>query len=347
MTTSLRLFAIAALTATACSAPSLAAAPPAEAPAIAVRLAAVERVRRAEPIAATAVLARKAELRASFKVGGVITTIAVDEGDVVKRGQVLARIAGTEIGAAVEQARQGVAKAERDLARAQRLLDGKAATGEQVDDATTGAEVARAQLRAARFNAAHAVIRAPADGRVLRRLAEAGELAAPGQPILILASDDQGWVARVALADRDVVRLAPGDAATIALPAFPGAPLAAVVDEIASAATPPTGTYEVELRLTGPTPALMSGLVGHAAITPTPRAEVTLVPAAALRDGHGKQARVWRVGDAGIAEPRDVTIAYFDGDRVALSAGLDGVAAVVTDGAAYLATGTRVNVVQP
>lgn len=347
MSPSLRLLTLAALTAAACSAPSQAAAPPPATPAIPVRLATVERARRAAPIAATAVLARKAELRASFKIGGVISAISVDEGDVVKRGQVLARVAGTEIGAAVEQARQGVAKAERDLARAQRLLEGKAATGEQVDDATTGAEVARAQLRAARFNADHAVIRAPADGRVLRRLAEVGELAAPGQPILMLASDDQGWVARAALADRDVVRLAPGDVASLHLPAYPDAPLAAVVDEIATAATPPTGTYEVELRITGATPPLMSGLVGHASIAPTPRAEVALVPAAALRDGRGKQARVWRVGEAGIAEPRDVTIAYFDGDRVALSAGLDGVAAVVTDGAAYLTTGTRVQVVQP
>ncbi|MEZ4367790.1 MAG: efflux RND transporter periplasmic adaptor subunit [Kofleriaceae bacterium] len=310
-----------------------------------VRVAAVERARVARPVRATARLASKAEVRASFKVGGIVAAIAVDEGAQVRRGQVVARLATAEVDAAVEQARQGLAKAERDLARAEQLFAGRAATGEQVDDVTTGVAVARAQLRAARFNADHAVIRAPQDGRVLRRLTEVGELVAPGQPVLVLSGDDAGWIARAALADRDVVRLADGDRAQVRLAALPGVTLDAVVAEVASAATPPAGTYEVELRLLAPPPALRSGLVADVTIAPTPTTELALVPAVAVRDGDGTTARVWVPGPGDGASPRQVEIAFFDGERVAIAAGLDGVATVVTDGAAYLGPTSRLEIV--
>jgi RND family efflux transporter MFP subunit len=339
------------LAAAACT-PS-AAAPSADPPPTAVRIATIERVQRARPVHATGVLASKAEVRASFKVGGLVAALAVDEGDAVRAGQVLARLTTTEIDAGVEQARQGLTKAERDLARAEKLFAAEAATREQLDDATTAAAVARAQVRAADFNRKHAVIRAPGDGRVLRRLAEAGEMIAPGQPVFVLSGERGGWLVRVGLADRDVVRVRHGDAATIEIAAYPGVALTGVVDEIASAATPPVGTYEVELRVElppdGPTP--LTGLVAGVSIDPTggqhgPPPEVALIPASALRDGDGKTAAVWVPDPRGGVARRAVTIAFFAGERVAIAAGLDGAAAVVTDGAAYLTPTSRIAVAE-
>jgi len=348
-----------AAVAPACS-PSAAAPATAAPPPTAVRVATIERVRRARPVHVTGVLASKSEVRASFKVGGLIAALSVDEGDTVRTGQVLARLTTTEIDAGVEQARQGLTKAERDLGRAQKLFEGQAATREQLDDATTAAAVARAQVRAAEFNRAHAVIRAPGDGRVLRRLAEPGELVAAGQPILVLSGDRGGWVVRVGLADRDVVRVAPNDRATIELAAYPGRTFPATVDEIASAATPPVGTYEVELRLVLPAdgPQPLSGLIASAEIDPTggdggaitgaDRAgragppEVALIPASALRDGDGKTAAVWVPNGAHGVERRAVVIAFFAGDRVAVATGLDGADRVVTDGAAYLGANSTI-----
>jgi RND family efflux transporter MFP subunit len=318
-----------------------------------VRVATIERVRRARPVHATGVLASKTEVRASFKVGGLVSSLVVGEGDAVKKGQVLARLTTTEIDAGVEQARQGLTKAERDLARAEKLFSGQAATREQLDDATTASAVARAQVRAAEFNRAHAVIRAPADGRVLRKLAEAGELVAPGQPVLVLSGESSGWVVRVGLADRDIVRVAPGDRATVELAAYPGVTFTAAVDEIASAASPPVGTYEVELALVlppdGPQP--LTGLVAGIEIDPTGGGgkagppEVAFVPAASLRDGDGRTAAVWVPKGADGVERRVVTIAFFAGDRVAIANGLDGADRVITDGAAYLGAASTIAVV--
>lgn len=318
--------------------------PPAAKPAppLFVRTAPVAREARAKPVVATGLLASKAERKASFKLGGLIASITVDEGAQVRRGQVLATLRATEVEAAVEQARQGVAKAERDLSRAQTLFDGNAATREQLDDATTGAAIARSQLRAAEFNREHAVIRATTDGRVLRRLAEPNELVGPGQPVLVLSGDSAGWVLRAALADRDAVRVSQGTPAEVTLSAWPLVPLAGKLSELASAATP-LGTYEVEVALTeDPRAPLRSGMIGKLRLSPPTTELVALIPAVALRDGQGERATVWSLrGDGGVTRHR-VRVAFFLDDQVAIAEGLDGVTEVVTDGAPYLNERSRV-----
>src|SRR5262245_40081465 len=56
------------------------------------------------PIRTNGMVATKDEMRLSFKVGGVIKSIRVQEGETVHQGQVLAEIEQTEINAQVEQA---------------------------------------------------------------------------------------------------------------------------------------------------------------------------------------------------------------------------------------------------
>jgi RND family efflux transporter MFP subunit len=297
---------------------------------------------------ATGVLSNKSEVKASFKVGGVIAKITVDEGASVKKGQLLAQLNMTEIEANVRAVRSGQVKAIRDLKRAQKLLEGEAATKEQVDDARTAASVAGAQASAAEFNRDHATIRAFEDGKVLRRLAETGEVVAAGQPVLVISAETSGWIVRVGLADRDVLRIKHGDPASLECAALPGVKIDAIVDEIAAAATPPLGTFEVELRLNAPEGLhLLSGLIASTRIDPSTTADTTqvaLIPASALRDGNGKTAGVWVPNGKGGVERRKVMIAFFDGDHVAVAAGLDGVDAVITEGAAYLGPSSQIQI---
>ncbi len=352
--------ALAISLAVAACAPTKEAAPPAAVPPIAVRTAPVIREPRAQPITGTGVLSSKAEMKASFKLGGILSRINVDEGDEVKRGQILAVLRATEVEVAVEQAGQGVAKAERDLARARSLFEGSAATREQLDDATTAASIARSQMRAARFNQDNSVIRAPANGRVLRRLAEPNELVGPGQPVLVLSGDSSGWVMRVSLADRDVVRITEDTPAEVEMSAWPGAGLPGHVAEIASAASV-LGTYEIEIAVsepkatTAPRPpetrampenmTLRSGMIGKVRISPPTTKIVSMVPASALRDGEGKSATVWQAMPDGTVVAHRVKVAFFVDNLAAISEGLDNVDAVVTDGAAYLTERSKVAVV--
>jgi hypothetical protein len=69
------------------------------------------------------------------------------------------------------------------------------------------------------------------------------------------------------------------------------------------------------------------------------------VPIESLLEADGSHATVFAVSaDGRHAERRSVTIAFLIGDRVAVTSGLEGVATVVTDGAAYLDDGATLRI---
>src|SRR3989441_8049961 len=202
-----------------------AATPPAG-DAVAVRVAPVSVDRLAPPVTATGTLGPKEEVTLSFKVGGVVSRIFVDEGRAVRAGDTLAELDLSEIDAAVVRARSAAEKAERDLTRARRLYADSVATLEQAQNAQTGRDVAHAELETTLFNRRYAVIVAPASGLILRRSAEPGELVQAGKAILTLGSHARGVVVRAGLADREVVRTRRGDRAVVGFDPFPDRTLA-------------------------------------------------------------------------------------------------------------------------
>jgi RND family efflux transporter MFP subunit len=316
----------------------------AEAP-VAVRVAPVTLERVTQPVTATGTLGPKEEVPLSFKVGGVIAQMRVDEGQSVRAGDTLALLDLSEIDAAVVRARSAAEKAERDLTRAQRLYGDSVATLEQAQNAETGRDVARAELETATFNRRYAIIVAPASGVILKRSAEPGELVQAGMPILKLGSHARGVVVRAGLADRDVVRVRLGDRAVVRFDAFPDRTFEGTVTELAGASDPMTGTYDVEVTVPLASSRLASGLVGQVEIRPAATHTVALIPIESLLEADGSQATVFGVSaDGQRAERRTVTIAFLTGHRVAVTSGLEGVATVVTDGAAYLDDGTTLRI---
>ena len=77
--------------------------------------------KRALPIRSSGRLSTKAEVRLSFKIGGLVDRVFVDEGQRVKRGALLARLNLAEIDAQVMQAKSGLEKSKRDRDRAEGL----------------------------------------------------------------------------------------------------------------------------------------------------------------------------------------------------------------------------------
>ena len=322
-----------------------------------VRVASVSAGPAAPPIEATGVIAARDEQRLSFKVGGVVQQVQVREGDAVRRGQLLAQLDPTEIDAQVAQVAQLADKAARDLARGEALYADQVIPLEQLENLRTQAAVARARHDAARFNARNAAIHATGDGVVLSRLVDERELVAPGQVALVVGNRDSGHVMRFAVADRHVVRISRGDAASVQLDAWPGESFRAGIIQVASAADAATGLFPVEARLEAGTRTLVSGLVGRVRLA-TDSATATLphVPIGAVIEGDGDRAVVYVV-EGPVARRRVVQVAFITADSVAVrEPPTDGEAAathdglrvgeqVVTAGAPYLNDGDAITVV--
>jgi multidrug efflux system membrane fusion protein len=310
-----------------------------------VRLAAVTEGPAVPPIETTGIVAARDEQRLSFKVGGLVQQVTVREGDTVRSGQLLARLDHTEINAQVAQARQLADKAERDLRRGEALHADQVIPLEQLENLRTQAEVARAQFQAVRFNARNAEITAPGNGVVLRRLVEERENVAPGQVVLVVGRADSGYVVRLAVADRHVVRIQRGDAVSVQLDAWPGEEFHAEVTQIASAADPATGLFAVEAHIDAGSRALVSGLVGRARLTPRDgAATLPHVPLGAVLEGDGHRATVFVV-EGDVARRRDVQVAFITPATIAVREGLAIGEQVVVAGAPYLDDGETVVVV--
>lgn len=340
----MRTIAIAGLCAAlaACSKP---AEPPREL-ATPVRVEAATTGPATPAIATNGIVAIKGEMRLSFKVAGVIKTLGVREGQEVRKGDRLAEIELTEVNAQVEQARQLAEKATRDMERGERLYNDQVISLEQLQDLRTQARVAQAQLRGAEFNRGYAVITAPGDGVVMRKLAEERELVPAGQTVLILGTHDRGYVVRAALADREVVQFKLGDPAEIRMDAYPNQTIPGTLVEIAGASDPRSGLFPIEVRFDSVPVSLASGLVAKLKLSSAAsRArQLTYVPIASVVEGDKDRASVFIV-DADRARRRPVRVAFIAPDAVALADGVEPGERVVTDGALYLQDGERIDIV--
>ncbi|MDZ4698669.1 MAG: efflux RND transporter periplasmic adaptor subunit [Rhodothermales bacterium] len=317
--------------------------PPSDA--LAVRTAPVVRDTRPMPIYTSGRLAAKSEMKLSFKIGGLVDGLFVDEGARVRAGAVLAQLNRTEIDAQVLQAERADEKAQRDLERVEALFADSVATLEQVQDARTGAEIAGASLRIAAFNRQHATIVAPVSGRVLRRLAEPNELVQAGQPLFLFAGDTSGWIVRMGLADRDIVKLSLADSVHLAFDAYPDVLFTGYVSEIADAADPLSGTFEVEVAIADPAGKLKSGFIARASLYPSQAETYDFVPVEALVEGDGQEGIVYGLGSDRKVQKHVIRIGRMLDNEVAVAAGLEGVDEVITEGAGFLNDGDSVRVV--
>ena len=316
-----------------------------EVPAVPVRLADVTSGPVSRPIRGTGLLRLKREMDLSFKVGGVVAAVLVEEGARVKKGQVLARLDPTEVDAALRQAKEGTAKAERDLDRVKRLHASGALAISELQNAQTGFELARAGNDAAAFNAQRATILAPDDGRIDRRLIETGEVVTPARPVFHMSGQSKGAVVRIGVSDRDVLRIHEGDAARILIDAQPDVPVPATVTQVATVASPGSGTFEVEVKLAETSLVLLSGLTAKVEIAHVENVPAVVPVGAVSWSSGGEDASVFVVtGDR--AQRVKVKLAFLDGAHAALSTSiLEAHPRVIDTGAALIEDGTRVKVV--
>lgn len=318
----------------ACDEPASAPLPKST-PVVPVKVVPITQHTQAQPIRQSGIVAHKESITLSFKIGGIIQSINVDEGDHVQKGQIIAQLEQEEITARVNQAQSAKDKTQRDLKRVQKLYEDKVVTQEQLQNATTALEIASAELQIAHFNQKHARIQAPANGRILRRFAERNELITPGAPILHIASDEQQPVLRIGLTDRDIILINLGDTATVRFSPYPNQTFQGTVSEIAEQANPQTGTFEIELTLQE-AHLLKSGFIGHATLFPSAQIAHYRIPIDAVVEANEYNATIY-IPDGTIARRVTIHPNHIGDNHIIVHKTSDlQLTHVITEGAPYL-----------
>lgn len=311
-----------------------------------VKLESVEERTDALPIFAIGKLGSDTEIKLSFKIGGIISNMRINEGQKVSKGQTLATLRSNEIDAQVLKARQALDKAERDLERVKKMFAEEAATSENVDDLTTLVEVSKADLSIAEFNQKYAKIVSPVSGRIIRRLAEPNELVAPGQPLFLVASNEgKAFVMKVSLSDKDIARVKYGDKATARFDAFPNEIFEGAISLISESADPRTGTFEVELTIKSKGKRLRNGYIGRVEIQPESEGSYLAIPMEALVEGTDKGITIFVPSENGkIAKEVVVNPIGIHSDFIAIKKPTTPFSSVITSGAPYLMDGDSIRI---
>lgn len=337
----LPMFALAA-----CGGPEEAPPPAVTSAALPVTLAAARPAASEHQLVISGIVRLKRETTLGFNAPGRIAVIAVREGDMVKKGDVLARLDLTSLAAATATAEAELARAESDYTRLQGLFAQGWVTAPRVETARATLDAARARVRQSRFDQGLGIIRAPSSGTILRRPLEPGQIVQPGQTVLVLGETDSGHVLQLPVADADLPRLRLGQPARVLIDALSAAPLAATVSEIGARGDEATGTFRVELALPAH-PGLRSGLIGEARLALPDEAATggaLAVPATALFSARAGEAFVYvHDSKAGVVRLRQVAIGPPEDDEVIVTAGLEPGEQVVTSGPDRLRDGMAVS----
>lgn len=282
----------------------------------------------------------------SSQMMGTIVEIRVREGDRVQRGQLLVviddalpRAALNRASAAVTAAQQQLAAADSDLAvaestlkRYQTLYDRKSVSPQEFDEVKARQQSARArrdmaQADQAQMKAALAQghtsldytrIRAPFDGIVTGKKADAGSLASPGMPILTV-EDVRRYRLEVTVNENDLRYVRIGQSAPIIIDALENAELKGKINEIVPAADASTRSFLVKVDLPTDT-RLRSGLFGRVEFSRGDRSSL-LIPRSAVVE-RGQLQGVFVLDQNKVASLRYVTLGKPCGSTIEVLAGL-------------------------
>ncbi|MFC5571518.1 efflux RND transporter periplasmic adaptor subunit [Lysobacter yangpyeongensis] len=268
--------------------------------------------------AGAALTAYAGEIRAreesplSFRVGGKLVRREVDVGAHVRKGDLLAVLDPGDLAAQARAAQAQLTAAEAELARAradqarfaklaQQQLVSRSTLDAQ-DAAATAAQgqvnAARANLDVARNQAAYTELRAPHDGMIASRAAEAGQVVGAGQTTFTIAADGGREVA-IALPESRIRAFAVGQPVAVELWSAPGQRLSGTIREIAPAADPQARTYAARVNLAGDAAkAVELGQSARVYVQENGTRAALTVPLSAIQRGAGDATTVWVVDPA-------------------------------------------------
>lgn len=222
------------------------------------------------------------QLPVAARIAGRLVALNVDEGDTVKRGQLLALLEAEENEAQLVELAARERQAELALQRVQALVaQGFVATSEG-DRVRADLDAVRAQAQRVRAQRAYTRLLAPADGAVLRRDGEVGQFVTAGQTIFQLG-DPRALRVSAEVDEEDVPRVREGQAVLLRAAALGAQIFEGQVASITPKGDPVARSYRVRITLPKIPEGLRVGMTVDANLIAAKRANALLLPTAALQ----------------------------------------------------------------
>lgn len=268
-----------------------------------------------DAVFATGIVEPSLEIRVTPRVAGKLVALEVDEGERVRRGDVLARLEDADLRATVAELESRERYTRGQSERLAALRERGLVSLDMADRARADFEAAAASLARGRELRAFMTLRAPSAGYVTRRDGEVGDLIPVNQALFYLAGEAPLRVS-ADVDEEDLPRVVVGQRALIRTDAFPTQVFEGTVQEITPRGDPVSRSYRIRVALTDGA-ALRIGMTAEVNIIIAERANALLIPSSALREG-----RVYVIDHERLAA-REVRIGVRSPDRTEILAGLN------------------------
>lgn len=276
-----------------------------------------------------------------------VQSLYFDDGQRVRKGQTLVSLAQREQRALVEAEEARVAEARQQLDRVNRLIDSKAVSQSEVDQAQRDLDSTLAQLRAVQSRQKDRVLVAPFDGVLGFRQVSVGSFVQPGAVVARLV-DDSEMNLEFAVPSIFLRLMGPGTEVTTKTDDLPGQIFTGTVASVDNAIDPVTRTVMVRAKLPNPDRALVSGMFMNV----TARADARRVPAV-LEDAVqpvGPRSFVFVVetrDGVDIAVRKEVQLGIHQDGYIEVKSGVEAGTRIVTDGIIGVRDGGVVRIQSP
>ena len=278
----------------------------------------------------------------SFEIAGNITSIRVEEGDRVNKGQLLATINPTTVKEAHRATLTTLKQAQDAYRRFLPLHQSGTISDMKWVEIESKLEQAKAAESIARQQLSHSTLTAPFAGVIAAKNVDLGTYVLPGQPVLKLANVAQ-VNAKVSVPEAEISHLHVGDKVKLTVAALSGAIFWGTISEKGIDANPISHTYDVKVGITNPQGRLLPGMVCNAQVQGSATTPFYLiVPPQSVELDVDNSRFVWTVVN-GKAHQQPVTTGDFEGDGIVILSGLKAGDQVIINGQQKVSEGMKVD----
>jgi RND family efflux transporter MFP subunit len=320
----------------------------------------VSAQRISEKLVFTGIIEAWQSINVTPEIGGRIAKIYIEEGERVRKGQLLAELDTRAARLQMEQAEAAVAvaqanynDAEKNMERMERLIKENAVSEQQYEKIKLTFESAEAQLNQAKaalnlsmYNLDVSIMEAPFSGVVASKNAEVGDVInpmmggfSPNSGVVTLMDFSRVKI-EVDVSHQDVVRIEKGQSAFMAVSAFPGQLFPGRVSVVNVTADPTTKKFHVEVAADNPDFLLRPNTFGEILIEVSSHEDALVVPQNAILENK----YVFIVNEDNTVRRQEVSIGLENTDMVEILNGVQSGDRVVVEGSYGLDDGTKIEI---
>lgn len=290
----------------------------------------------------TATLEAEEEAMVVAKVGGIVKELNVEEGDIVKAGDVLAQLEDEQLAIEAQRAKATMDRLQNELTRKEELFKKNLISAQEFENAKYEFQAQKSAYELAQLQVKYSQITAPISGVISERLIKVGNMIGTNEEVFQITDFDP-LLAVLNVPEHEMNKLRKGQKTMIQVDALPGTSFEGSVLRISPTVNPETGTFQVTVSIKDESRQLKPGMFARVRIVYDTRQNTLMIPKNAVMTEDGTSS-VYVINN-GMAYRKTISTGYINGNNIEILQGLNPADTVVTIGQSSLQDSALVEVV--